>query len=452
MDPSRNGAVEHMTSTALTGGTVIDVIDERLVADQTVLVRDGRISAVGPRAEVTIPPDAHQYDVTGRWVLPGLVDMHCHLTGHSDLPLELFLLNGVTTVRDPGGVLAQQRLLREQVQAGARIGPRVLIAGELLDGNPPVWPGQSLLVDTPERGIAAVRHLAAQGVDCVKIYNHVPAEVLAAVIAVARDLGLPVIGHVPRRMSMLQAIQAGMNGLEHIRITGSDFLPPERAAQLDMLPVSEREPRLWEHIDPAEPWIDALIDAMLTHDVTLDPTLLIDDVIYAEGIAGQADHPDNAYLPGWARDGRAAEEVSSIMQMPDDLGPLARATEVKRREFVRKCWHAGVRVTTGTDGAALGRLLPGFGLHHEIRLLRDAGLPPFASLQAATISGARALNLAGEIGSIEAGKAADLSVWTADPLTSQLRPGDLEMVMLGGVEYRPEALSAVPSSAAEQPR
>jgi imidazolonepropionase-like amidohydrolase len=438
-----------MTPAALIGATVVDVIGERLVTDQTVLVSEGRISAVGPRGELVIPPDAEPHDVTGHWVLPGLVDMHCHLTGSNELPLELFLVNGVTTVRDPGGVLAQQRLLREQVQAGARLGPRILIAGELLDGNPPVWPNQSLLVDTPERGVAAVRHLAAQGVDCVKIYNHVSEDVLAAVIVVARELGLPVIGHVPRRMSMLQAIQAGMNGLEHIRITGADFLPAERAGQLDMLPVSEREPRLWELIEPDEPWIEALIDAMVADDVTLDPTLLVDDVIYGEGIARQAAHADNAYLPAEVRRSWAAEEVSAIMQMPDQLGPLARAAQVKRHEFVRRCWQAGVRITAGTDGAGLGRLLPGFGLHREIGLLREAGLSPFASLQAATISAAQALNLADQIGSVEAGKTADLSVWTANPLATHLRPADLEMVVLGGVVHRPGTLAAVLNTTAD---
>jgi cytosine/adenosine deaminase-related metal-dependent hydrolase len=439
-----------MTSAAFIGATVIDVIGERIATDQTVLVSDGRISGVGPRAELVIPPDADRHDVTGHWLLPGLVDMHCHLTGRNEWPLELFLINGVTTVRDPGGVLAQQRLLREQVQAGARLGPRILIAGELLDGNPPVWPHQSLLVDTPERGIAAVRHLAAQGVDCVKIYNHVPEDALAAVIVVARELGLPVIGHVPRRMSMLQAIQAGMNGLEHIRITGSDFLPPEQAGQLDMLPVSEREPRLWELIEPDEPWIDALIDALVSHDVTLDPTLLIDDIIYGEGLARQADHPDNAYLPGEATRSQAAEEISPIMQMPDQLRPLARATEVKRHEFIRRCWQAGVRITAGTDGAGLGRLLPGFGLHREIGLLREAGLSPLASLRAATINAAQALNLADQIGSIDVGKTADLSVWSADPLTTHLRPADLEMVVLGGVVHRPGTLANVADTAADQ--
>jgi imidazolonepropionase-like amidohydrolase len=110
-----------MTSAAFTGATVVDVIGETCATDQTVLVSDGCISEVGPRADVAIPRDADTCDVTGRWALPGLVDMHCHLTGQKPgLPLELFLMNGVTTVRDPGGPLTLQRLMREQVQAGTR--------------------------------------------------------------------------------------------------------------------------------------------------------------------------------------------------------------------------------------------------------------------------------------------------------------------------------------------
>jgi imidazolonepropionase-like amidohydrolase len=440
-----------MTSAAFIGATVVDVVGERYATDQTVLVSGERITEVGPRADVAIPPDAVQHDASGCWLLPGLVDMHCHLTMHKgEMPLELFLLNGVTTVRDPGGPVTRQRLIREQVQAGTRLGPRILIAGELLDGNPPVWSDHTLLVDTRERGVEAVRHLAAQGVDCVKIYNHVPPDVLVAVIAEARELGLPVVGHVPRRMSMLQAIEAGMNGLEHIRVTGLDFLPPERAGTLDMLPVSEREPRLWDLIDPDEPWVETLIDALVGHDVTLDPTLIIDDVIYDEGIAGQADHPDNAYLPDQIRRAAASDEVSPIMTMPEQIRGLARSTEGRRREFVRRCWQKGVRVTTGTDGAALGRLLPGFAVHHEIGLLRDAGLSPFGCVQAATINGARALNLADQIGSIEAGKIADFGIWKADPISSHLRPADLNLVVLGGAVHQPAALGEAASTMADE--
>jgi len=436
-DASPSPSPDDRGSMALVGVTVVDVIGEKHDPGQTVLVESGRITAVGPVADVPIPSTARHQDLRGRWIVPGLIDMHCHLTAPplDDVPLELLLVNGVTTVRDPGGRVAAQRLLRESVQAGQRLGPRILIAGEFLDGNPPVWPHASHLVDTPERGAAAVRHLAAQGVDCVKVYNHVSEDVLATVVAASREAGLPVIGHVPRRMSMLRAIEAGMNGLEHIRITGRDFLPQQQAEQLDMLPVGEREPRIWQLIDLESPWIQAIIDAMITHDVTLDPTLLIEDVVHGEGIQKQIDHPDNAYLPAQTRQSWAARVVPSIMQMPDELHAMGPSTNAKRHEFVRRCWQAGVRITSGTDGVDFGRLLPGFGVHHEIELLRQAGLPSFAALRAATINAAQALQMADQLGSIEVGKIADIGVWTADPLRKHLRPEDLDTVLIGGVAH-----------------
>jgi len=137
-----------------------------------------------------------------------------------------------------------------------------------------------------------------------------------------------------------------------------------------------------------------------------------------------------------------SEDVPAIMQIPGELRALARVTDAKRHEFVRRCWQKGVRITTGTDGAGLGRLLPGFGVHHEIGLLRDAGLSPCASLRAASISAARALNLADQIGSAAAGKAADFRVWTANPLTTHLRPTDLALVVLGGAVHQRSALTA----------
>lgn len=426
-------------STAFVGATIVDVVQERCISGQAVVVDGGRIAGVRP-AEQVVGGRARIRDVQGSWILPGLIDMHCHLTGHppEHVPVELFLANGVTTVRDPGGRVSEQRLLRDLVRSGRRRGPRILIAGELLDGNPPVWPSMAIMVDTPARGSAAVRHLAAQGVDCIKIYNHVSAEVLAEIVAVAGELGLPVIGHVPRRMSMRQAVEAGMRCLEHIRITGGDFLDAPRAASVDLLPVSEREPRLWELIQLDDPWVEALIDLLAKEGVTLDPTLLIDDVLYGEGLDGPNDHPDNAHVDDDTRRHWASEEVPGIMRARPELQALARSGMAKQREFVRRCWTAGVRITAGTDGAGLGRLLPGFGVHHEIALLRSSGLTPFAALRAATIDAADALGLATEIGSLTAGKAADFAVWSADPLSAHLRPDDLVAVVVAG-EVLPHA-------------
>ncbi len=426
---------------ALTGGTVIDAGTGDYRRDQVVLVSGDRVTAVGPRPAVAVPPGAVSCDISGRWVTPGLIDMHCHLTPLSDdIPLEFFLACGVTTVRDPGGHAAEQRLLRESVRDGRRLGPRILVSGEILDGNPPVGVSWRILADTPERGRAAVAHLAAQGMDCIKVYNGITEDVLAAIIAVAGEAGLPVIGHVPRCLSMRRAVEMGMTGLEHIRITGLDFLPAGQARELDVLPIGEREPRLWQLIDLDAAWARNLITVLADYEVTLDPTLLIDEVVFGAGVAAQRDHPDNARLPTDTYRKWAAYQAPSQHAVPDELASAAVGMLARRREFVARCAQAGVMIVAGTDGAGLGDLLPGYALHRELGLLRACGLSARETLAAATVSAAHALGLADQIGSIEPGKIADIAVWTADPLTTGIGSADLELVIAAGRLLRSAAL------------
>jgi len=426
---------------ALTGGTVIDARTGEYCRDQVVLVSGDRITAAGPPAAVAVPPAAVRCDISGRWLTAGLVDMHCHLTPLSDdVPVEFLLACGVTTVRDPGGPAAEQRLLRESVRDGRRPGPRILASGEILDGNPPVGPAGRILADTPERGRAAVAHLAAQGMDCIKVYNGITEEVLAAIISAAADAGLPVIGHVPRCLSMRRAVEMGMTGLEHIRITGLDFLPASQARQLDALPLGEREPTLWQLIDLDAGWLADLIAVLADHQVTLDPTLLVDEVVFGAGLAAQRDHPDNSWLPEATFRKWAAYTAQSQFAVPEALRGAAAGMLAKRKEFVARCAQAGVVIVAGTDGASLGELLPGFGLHRELALLRTCGLSARETLAAATTSAAHALGLAGQIGSIEAGKIADMAVWSADPLTAGTGPASVDLVIAGGQCLRPAEL------------
>lgn len=432
-----------MEPVALIGGTVVDVVAGQHRPGQVVVVCGGRITEAGPVGQVPVPPGAGRHDVSGKWIAPGLIDMHCHLTPLSDdVPLEFFLACGVTTVRDPGGHAAEQRLLRGSVGDGTRAGPRILASGEILDGIPPVAATMRILADTPRRGIAAVRHLAAQGMDCIKIYNSITEDVLAAIITAASEEGLPVIGHVPRCMSMRRAVEMGVTGLEHIRVTGLDFLPPQQAEELDGLPVGEREPRLWQLIDLDAAWAEELIAVMADRQVTLDPTLLIDEVVYRAGLQAQRDHPGNALLPAATRARWAAWTPGPQFAVPAQLRVAAVEMLGKRKEFVARCAHAGVRIVAGTDGAALGDLLPGFAMYRELGLLGDCGLSARDVLAAATISAAAALGMADQIGSIEPGKIADITVWNTDPLTTQLTQSGLDLVITGGRAHDPAALLA----------
>lgn len=152
-------------------------------------------------------------------------------------------------MRDVGGNLTKLSLLRRVIETGSKLGPRMFMAGPILDGIPPLWPSTSFLVDTPERAMSAVRFLVAEGIDLVKVCNSVSETSHDTVIRTAHDEGVPVTGHVPRAITTTRAIELGMDCLEHIRITGRELLLPEEAADIDFLPLTRREALLWERFD-----------------------------------------------------------------------------------------------------------------------------------------------------------------------------------------------------------
>src|SRR5262245_53175148 len=245
------GSPDATEDIAIVGGTLVDVRNGQEIQDTVVLIHGPRISQVGPRAKLEIPKGAHVIDVRGKWILPGLMDMHAHVS-HEDsdaLPLELYLANGVTTIRDPGGYVSVSRLLAADIESGRRIGPRLFFCGDFLDGMPPLVAQGTLVVDTPERARSAVTFLADQGVHCLKLYNNVKEPEVKEIIVTAHARNLPVIGHVPRTMTMKQAVTAGFTSLEHIRITGRELLTLEEANKIDFLPFATRETLLWQRFD-----------------------------------------------------------------------------------------------------------------------------------------------------------------------------------------------------------
>src|ERR1700747_1888350 len=211
------------TALVLRGGTLVDVTSGQEISDSIIVIRGERIEQVGS-GRTGIPKGAQIIDVVGKWIIPGLIDSHAHAENPDETPLSLYLANGVTTIRNPGGNITVLRLTRERLLRGELIGPRLFFSGPLLDGMPPVWPDMSLLVDTPQRARSAVNFLADQGVDFVKVYNNVKEPELRAIIETAKERGLSVAGHIPRSMTMTHVVELGMTRLEHIRVTGREML------------------------------------------------------------------------------------------------------------------------------------------------------------------------------------------------------------------------------------
>jgi len=422
------------------GGTLVDTASAQEIRDRVIVIRGERIEQVGAEASLAIPAGAEIVDVRGKWIIPGLIDSHAHAQSPEETPFALYLANGVTTIRNPGGNITVLRMTRERLARGELPGPRLFFSGPLLDGMPPVWPEGSLLVDTPQRAKSAVNFLADQGVDFVKVYNNVKEPELKVIVETAKERGLPVAGHIPRSMTMTRAVEVGMTRLEHIRVTGREMLSPEEAAKIDPLPLGTREPMLWQRFDLQSEKMRALVARLAESQVFLDPTLVIAEQTEVPNLEAERNDPNNQYLsPTWIEEAVKSAK-NPLFDLPPALQTVAAEAFRKQEQFVGMCSRAGVRIIAGTDGPGIGSLLPGFGLHRELELLVASGLSPAEALRAATSTAAQALGKEDQLGTIAPGRLADMVVLDADPLEGVENLRKIRLVIAGGKTYAPEAL------------
>jgi imidazolonepropionase-like amidohydrolase len=420
------------------GGSVIDTRTGKALENQTVVIEGDRITRVAPAEKVTVPADARVIDARGRWIVPGLIDMHVHRAGQPDLvPLALYVANGVTSIRDMGGNLTLLRLARNEIESGKRLGPRLFFLGPLLDGDPPLAPPIAVIVDSPARAISTVNFLVDQGVDAIKIYNGISAPVLEAIVRTARFRSVPVVGHVPRALTVSRAVEIGMQGLEHSIIRAADLeawgvLKREDINRINASKsVTVREAMVWRHIDLKSPEIAKLIAQLAAAKTVLDPTLSTDEYDSLFLFPAQASHPNNRFLRQSIVDEALGPE-HQIFKVPRELEADARSGVEKRRAFIGMCHRAGVKIVAGTDGPGIGHLAPGFGLHRELELLVMAGLTPSNAIRAATCEAAAALGHEKDLGAVAEGKLADLVILRADPRLSIVNMAQIEAVVLRG--------------------
>jgi imidazolonepropionase-like amidohydrolase len=420
------------------GGTLVDVASGKEISDSIIVIRGEQIEQVGS-GNTGIPEGAQIIDAKGKWIIPGLIDSHAHAENPDETPFGLYLANGVTTIRNPGGNITVLRLTRERLLRGELIGPRLFFSGPLLDGLPPVWPDMSLLVDTPQQARSAVNFLADQGVDFVKVYNNLREPELRAIIETAKERRLPVAGHIPRSMTMTHAVELGMTRLEHIRVTGREMLSLDEAEKIDPLPLGRREPLLWQRFDLQSEKMHALVQRLAESKIFLDPTLVIAEETEVPNLDADKNDPDNQYLPPTVV-ARYVSFKSPIYELPADLQAAGLEAFHKQEKFVGMCNQAGVKIIAGTDGPGIGSLLPGFGLHRELELLVASGLSPLQALRAATLTAAEALGKDDQLGTVARGKLADMVVLDADPLQEIQNLRKIHLVVQGGKTYDRDAL------------
>jgi imidazolonepropionase-like amidohydrolase len=430
---------------------------ERVLRGQTVVVRDGIIAEVGDAKKVRVPAGAERIDGRGKYLLPGLVDMHTHLFSDDDFPeelagdeLALMLANGVTTIRLMIGT-PEHLAMRRRVEAGDLLGPTLYVASPQLAGRA-YGGGASFngrVVTTPEEARAAVRDFKAAGYDFIKLTTAITPEVYDAVTEAAKESGIRVVGHVDVRVGLRRALAAGQQ-IEHLDSYMEAVLKDDAPSKASVSDVGVWRKPNWQSLDYVDDRkVEEVARATARAGVYTCPTLSFFKLSFAvepteEEVRAR---PDYRFFPQSLRESRHAALKRFWTEPP--TAERRRRYQGVRDRLVKAIHEAGGKIMAGSDTPELF-LLYGFTLHRELRNLVGAGLSPYAALEAATRNPAEYLRALDRFGTVARGRRADLLLLEANPLDSIANTERRAGVMVRG-HWLPEAeLRAMLDRAAEK--
>jgi len=437
--------------------TLVDVEHARTVGNQAVAIRGGQIVAVGEDAAVAAHWHARSsLDARGRYLIPGLWDMHVHFGGGPDLVeenqalLPLYIANGVTTVRDCSGDLSDQVLAwRGEIAAGTLLGPTLLSSGPKIEGLKPIWKGT---LETGSRADvdAAITKLKDLRVDFVKITdNTLDPPLFLYAVAQARAASFRVSGHIPLALTVSQALDAGISSIEHLDYAYRAGVKDEALIVGDFaagrITRAEADRRIDAGFD-RDTAMNAYRD-IARRGVFVTPTLNGSRIL---AWLDQDTHANDAYLAyigprlrktyDWRIQRAAQADGAAIAQRHVHYERVAAALPMLQQ--------AGVTILAGTDAGVLNSFnYPGFGLHDELALYVEKGLTPPEALSAATRAGPAWFGTLDRYGSISTGKVADLVVLDRNPLTDIGATRAINAVILRGTPYDRAALDALLAAA-----
>jgi len=408
---------------AFVGATVIDVTGKSPIPNATVVTSGGKIVAVGPSSQIELPAGAQRIDVKGKYIIPGLWDMHAHYEQVEWGPI--YLAAGVTTVRDVGNEFDFIKQVRDAVNSGTALGPHMLNAG-IVDGDGPYALGIGR-VNNAEDAEKWVTKYHDAGFEQMKIYSSVKEESVKAICADAHKLGMTVTGHIPIGMNAYQGVEDGMDQINHIHYITDLLLPkdfdPKKVKGIERLKVMAS-------LDPDSEAGKHAVAFLKEHGTVIDPTVALFELQFRP-----ASEPATEVEPGIARVAPELREQLMNGGMPPEVAPYGQQIFQHSLELIGELHKAGVTIVAGTD-----QTVPGFSVYREIELYQKAGFTPLEALQAATIVPARAMKVDGDSGSVQVGKRADFDVLDANPLDDIHNVRSVRMVVAGGVLYDPKPL------------
>ena len=388
---------ETQTKTAILNVNVLTMLNNEILENQTVLISGETIEFIGAEGKTNIPKDALIIDGKGKYLMPGLIDMHVHLGDNED-DLLLFLVNGVTTIRNMWGYEHFQPLnwlfgtrvfnhlkLRDEVKNNRILGPTIFTAGPLIEGETPFFPGFMVKkVTSAQDAEKTVLHQAKQGYDLIKFYSTVSEDVFTSLARCARENNISIAGHIPDKVGIRNVINSKVTSIEHLLGFFNPYKPE--------LAVNENE-------------IPELAQLSAQNNVYHCPTLIANErICNISKMQEYENEPEMEFLL------KTSSNIFKKKQLKPNHEYLPFLFGV-----IQELKKQGAGIIAGTDKAT-PYVAAGFSLHRELKLLNTSGLTPFETIQAATINAAKCLKKETKLGTIESGKCADLILVEQNPL------------------------------------
>lgn len=403
-------SVNQNETIAFVGVSVITMNREQVLKNQTVLIRAGRIAEIGDESKIKIPREALRIDGRGKFLMPGIVDMHLHLPpgegANNDLPsqqLRLLLANGVTTGRNMIGS-PTNLVLRDKINKGEITGPQIFTAGPPLAGNN---------TSSVEAAVKVVNDQKKAGYDLLKVHEGLKPEVYDAIAKTAREVGIQFAGHVTFSVGLKRALAAKQTSIEHLdNYLQSAVVAPNANVEITTSQVVLGD--TLKYVD--EKKLGELARETKSSNVANNPTLTLFKLVVSDTKPEEyLKWEEMQYIPQKMRENFAKQKAGTL-NIPGSLEEKKRYIEM-RNLLIRELYKAGAKIIVGPDSPQFF-LVPGFATHREIQSLAEAGLSNYAVLEAATRNGAENLGMLKEFGTIEKGKRADLLLLDANPLDS----------------------------------
>ncbi|HMI62741.1 MAG TPA: amidohydrolase family protein [Puia sp.] len=441
----------------ITNANIVDVKSGKIIRNRLLAISGDTIKAVDDTKMAGKYKADRYIDAMGKFMMPGLWDMHIHFRGGDSMIdankalLPLFLAAGVTTVRECGGDITPSVMTwRRQTALGQLAGPRIFTSGPKLDGPNPVWAG-SLPVETASQVSKALDSLQELKVDFVKIYDSkISHDAYLEIITQAKKRGMKVTGHMPFTVELKEAAGLGMNGSEHLYYVFKACSSKEDSIT-DLIRQREHTarpiglfgalPSLYNTFDSVK--AAGLFKYLAERNFTITPTLFISKTL-AE--IKETDHTKDSMLVYIDPKIQATYQgrVRSAKRQSDEGTQFSKKYEAAVTALVPKMYAAGVNIVAGSDcGASNSFVYPGTSLHEEIKLLVASGLTPAEGLSAATINGAKFMGVSNFYGSLQAGKCSDMILLDSDPLKDINAIDQVGLVVSNGKVYSRSDLTAL---------